>query len=107
VLVEIAQAVSGQIVNEHGFAAGNRHPGVGAATVGVNASIGDAQGRKGVHDYVERAGFGGTDTDVGTAGALVVRVRGHFGKVTESGLRLHCMLGNIPQLATGRRTFWR
>ena len=107
VFVEVAQAMGLEVVDDYGLAAGNGHPGIGAATVRVVAGIGDAQGGAVIGDHVGRAGLGRTDADVRTPGALSMVVRGHQGLIAEPALGLHCMLRNISQAATGRNTSWR
>lgn len=106
VLVGVVQAVGLQVVDENGHTALDRYPGVGAATMGVNAVVGDPQGRTGVHHHVLRAGHGRAYAFVRATGPAVAVLR-YQGIVAEPRLRLHCMLVNIAQSAPGRRTSWR
>jgi hypothetical protein len=107
VLVEIAQAVGLHPVDDYGLTAGGSHPGIGAATVGVDTCVANAQRQPVVYDHVGRTGLRRTHANVWTLRTSVMRVRGHKGIISESGLRLHCMLRNIPQPAAGRCIFWR
>lgn len=104
--VIIAQTVRGQVVDDHGLAAGNRHPGVGTATMRVNPAVGNAQRRPIVDVHVGRPRLGRTYAAVRAPGTFMVGVRRNQGIIAEPGLGLHCMLGNIPQVAIGRCTSW-
>lgn len=75
--VLIAQTVRRQVVDDHGLAAGNRHPGVGTATMPVNPAVGDAQRRPVVDAHVGRSGLGRTYAEVRAPRTFMVGVRGN------------------------------
>ena len=115
VLVAIALAVGLQIIDQDGVASGNGNPGIRVTTMGVPSGIAHPQRRKIIDLHVGGTSLGGANTIVRAAWTFVVVVLGYAGIVAESGLRLHCMLENIPQYgiwhiaavaASGRCEFW-
>jgi len=107
VLVAIVQTVRLQVVDRHRLAARHRHPRIGSATLRVGASVADAQRRTVVDAHVGRSRLGRAHANVRATRTFMMIVRGHPGIIAEPRLRLHCMLGNIAQVAVGRSTFWR
>lgn len=88
VLILVFLAVRAQVIDVHRLAALDGLPGIGAATTGMNARVGDAQSGLLVHENVRRGLRGRADTFV-RAIDLVVIVLGHVGTVAQSGLRAH------------------
>src|SRR6185436_18432080 len=88
VLVLIAEAVGGLVVDHHGAAAHRGLPRVRPAARGVDPLVADTQRRPLVHHHVGRADDRRTDARVRARGAAV-RVRGHVRFVAESSLRGH------------------
>ena len=95
-LVQVAQSVRRQVVDEDRRAALDRNPRVRTATKGVDPHIQDAQCRQVVHLHVRRSGLRRTDALVRAAPPPVV-IHRHERLVAEPGLRLHCYSENIPQ----------